>query len=95
MEINVIRDNDHAESSQARDNQGAYMMITDIVSQHVEAAAFLWLLRSHAAGQPHCITRMADDQLSLGRLRLPSRAHFTEISRNAIMSDSTVMERRR
>jgi uncharacterized protein (TIGR02270 family) len=53
VEINAIRDNDHAERSQARDNKGAYMMITDIVSQHVEEAAFLWLLRCNAIRQPH------------------------------------------
>ena len=29
------------------------MMITEIVSQHVEEAAFLWLLRSNAVRQPH------------------------------------------
>lgn len=29
------------------------MIITDIVSQHVEEAAFLWLLRSNAIRQPH------------------------------------------
>lgn len=53
MEINVIRDNYHAERSQARDNKDAYMIIADIVSQHVEEAAFLWLLRSSAIRQPH------------------------------------------
>lgn len=29
------------------------MILTEIVSQHVEEAAFLWLLRSNAVGQPH------------------------------------------
>lgn len=29
------------------------MIITEIVSQHAEEAAFLWLLRSNATGQPH------------------------------------------
>lgn len=29
------------------------MIIADIVSQHVEEAAFLWLLRSNATRQPH------------------------------------------
>ena len=28
-------------------------VIPDIVSQHVEEAAFLWLLRSNAIRQPH------------------------------------------
>lgn len=29
------------------------MIIAEIVSQHVEEAAFLWLLRSNAIRQPH------------------------------------------
>ena len=36
------------------------MILVEVVSQHREEAAFLWLLRSNAIGQPHYTYTLED-----------------------------------